>query len=361
MNITNLTHWASANSPWSYIGVGVAALLTLVLLLLAALLVSNAVRVAGRERRISALINQAGLLATSVQATGMWKFFGTTMGLPGGFRVVLFGFMEIALLACALRARDNVERGEDAGIDWFLVVALALSSGVMSSTDAASAQEVLMRVLVSVVVALLWTRDLMAAKRKARANGARRSGPVRWRITPERIFVWLRLADAIDTTVQGVEAGRRVSRYLRATDRAARSWRWPWSSEARADRARMRLTTHALMHGDPTEVHEQLADSAFNDALRRLGIGAPQTPQERPVLNVLSPFTRPFPPQDSPFSAAVNTLPPPPSGNPAKQARELHQQGLSYQEIGDRLGRSKTWAFNAVKGQTPASVNGHGG
>ena len=174
MSITTLTHWASASAPWSYLGAGFAALLALVLLVLAVLLVRNAIRAAGRQRRISALINLAGLLATSVQATGMWKFFGTTMGLPGGFRVVLFGFMEIALLACALRARDNVERGEDAGIDWFLVVALALASGVMSSTDAASAQEVLMRVLVSVVVALLWTRDLMAAKRKARANGARR-------------------------------------------------------------------------------------------------------------------------------------------------------------------------------------------
>lgn len=361
MSPTALMHWASANSPWSYIGAGLAALLTLVLLLLATLLVRNAVRVAGRERRISGLINVAGLLATSVQATGMWKFFGTTMGLPGGFRVVLFGFMEIALLACALRARDNVERGEDAGIDWFLVVALALASGVMSSTDAASVQEVLMRVLVSVVVALLWTRDLMAAKRKARANGARRSGPVRWRITPERIFVALRLADAVDTTVQGVEAGRRVSRYLRATDRAARSWRRPWSPEARAYRARMRLTTHALMHGDPTGVHEQLADSAFNDALKRLGIDAPQTPQERPVLNVLSSFTRPFPPQDKPFSEPVNTLPSAPPQDPAAQARVLQRQGLSYQQIGDRLGKSKTWAYNAVNGQAPASVNGHSG
>ncbi|MEY9909750.1 hypothetical protein ABIA35_005993 [Catenulispora sp. MAP12-49] len=361
MTTTTFTHWAAANAPWSYIGASVTAMLGLALLLVTALMGRNAIRATGRERRISALINVAGLLATSVQATGMWKFFSHTMGLPVGFRVVLFAFMEIALLACALRARDNVEKGNDAGIDWFLVVALALASGVMSSTDAASAQEVLMRVLVSLVVALLWTRDLMAAKKKARAAGGRRSGPVRWRITPERIFVALRLADAVDTTVQGVEAGRRVSRYLRATDRAARSWRRPWLPDARADRARMRLTTHALMHGDPSAVHEQLADSAFNDALKRLGIGATQTPQNRPVLNVLSPFTRPFPPQASPFSAPVNTLPSPQPADPVQQARELQRQGLSYQQIGDRLGRSKTWAFNAVNGQAPASVNGHGG
>lgn len=368
MNTNKLVHWASAHSPWSYLGAGVAALVALVLLLITLTMVRNAVRGAGRGRGITGLINLAALLATSVQASGMWKFFGTTMGLSIGFRILLFGFMEIAVLACGLRARDNVEKGDDAGIDGFLVVALALASGVMSSTDAASAQEVLMRVLVSVVVALLWTRDLMAAKKKARAAGGRRSGPVRWRITPERIFVWLRLADAVDTTVQSVEAGRRVSRYLRATDRAARSWRRPWSPEARSDRARMRLTQHALMHGDPTGVHEQLADSAFADALRRLGIAAKETPegpvepvQNRPVLNVLSPFTRPFPPQDSPFRAPVNTLASPPAANPVEQARELHQQGLSYQQIGDRLGMSKTWAFNAVNAQVPASVNGHVG
>lgn len=278
MNTTTLMRWASAHSPWSYIGASAALLVALVLLLVGGLMVRNAVRGAGRGRGITGLINLAALLATSVQASGMWKFFGNTMGLSTGFRVLLFGFMEIAVLACGLRARDNVEKGDDAGIDGFLVVALALASGVMSSTDAASAQEVLMRVLVSVVVALLWTRDLMAAKRKARAaGGARRSGPVRWRITPERVFVWLRLADAVDTDVSTVEAGRRVSRYLRATDRAARSWRRPWSPEARADRARMRLTQHALMHGDPTGVHEQLADSAFTDALRRLGIGASES------------------------------------------------------------------------------------
>lgn len=367
MNISTLIHWASAHSPWSYIGAGTAALVALVLLLIVLQATRNAVRSAGRERGITSLVNLAALLATSVQASGMWKFFGATMGLSIGFRILLFGFMEIAVLACGLRARDNVERGDDAGIDGFLVVALALASGVMSSTDAASAQEVLMRVLVSVVVALLWTRDLMAAKKKARAAGGRRSGPVRWRITPERVFVWLRLADAIDATVQTVEAGRRVSRYLRATDRAARSWRRPWSPEARADRARMRLTTHALMHGDPTAVHEQLADSAFTDALRRLGIGAQDAPaglaepvRNRPVLNALTPFTRPFPPQDSPFSPPVKTLPSTQSGDPVKQARELQRQGLSYQQIADRLGKSKTWAFNAVNAQAPTSVNGHG-
>src|SRR5690242_4818431 len=104
MNTTNLLSWSSTHS----VLLGAAALAALVVLVLAVRL-ARTIRAAGRERFISTLINFAALLATSVQASGMWKFFGATMGLPVGFRIVLFGFMEIALLACGLRARANVE------------------------------------------------------------------------------------------------------------------------------------------------------------------------------------------------------------------------------------------------------------
>lgn len=269
MNATSVTRWAAAHSPWSYLG----AVLVLLVVLLAVQHCVKAARRAGRGRGITVLINVAALLATSVQASGMWKFFGTVMGLPVGFRIVLFGFMEIALLACGLRARDNVEKGEDAGVDWFLVVALALASGVMASTDAASGQEALMRLVVSVVVAGLWTRDLMAAKRAARTPGARHSSRVRWRITPERILVALRLADATDMDVSTVDAGRRVARFLRKTDRERRGRRWPFTAKAIADRERLRMFRDALMrYGDPTEVYGTLAQTAYSEAMSRLGI-----------------------------------------------------------------------------------------
>ncbi|MFL6116305.1 MAG: hypothetical protein ACJ786_33870 [Catenulispora sp.] len=328
MNTATLVDWAVANPA---VVAGAAGVCLLTLLICAVRAVKRA-RAAGRERGITTLINLAALLATSVQASGMWKFFGAVMGLPVGFRIVLFGFMEIALLACGLRARANVEDGADAGVDGVLVWVLALASGVMSSTDASSAREALMRLLVAVVVALLWTRDLMAAKKAARAAGQakRRSGPVRWRITPERIAVWLRLADAIDTDVVTVDSARRVAKFLRVTDRERDGWRFPLTAKARAYRGRMKLIGDALRHGDPSEVHAKLSRAAFTDALTRLGIteatGESDSPEsesptesttlvggESPALKMLSGVSQPgniLTPGHPTFTQVVASLPP---------------------------------------------------
>jgi len=320
MTTTTLSHWATANPVVTASAAGVC----LLTLLIVAVRVVKRARAAGRERGITTLINVAALLATSVQASGMWKFFGAVMGLPVGFRIVLFGFMEIALLACGLRARANVEDGADAGVDGVLVWVLALASGVMSSTDASTVREALMRLLVAVVVALLWTRDLMAAKKTARAagNAKKRSGPVRWRITPERIAVWLRLADAIDTDVTTVDSARRVAKFLRVTDRERDGWRFPFTAKARAYRGRMKLIGDALRHGDPTEVHAKLSRAAFADALTRLGIAETaggsdspesESPTESPALKVIAGASQPgniLTPGHPVFTQVVASLPP---------------------------------------------------
>jgi hypothetical protein len=175
-----------------------------------------------------------------------------------------------------------VEKGGDAGIDGALVWVLALASGLMSSTDASTFREALMRILVSVVVALLWTRDLMAAKQVARKTGAeqRPAEKVRWRVRPDRIAVWLRLADAVDTTVVTVESARQVAKFLRVTDRERDGRQWPFTVKARAYRGRMRMISEALRHGDPTEVHRKLSAAAFAEAMNRLGVAPDAGPDQ---------------------------------------------------------------------------------
>lgn len=342
LTTSQMTAWASGHAV--LLAAAAAAALAVLVLVRR---IARAARAGGRDRAISGLINVAALLATSVQASGMWKFFGATMGLPVGFRVVLFSFMEIALLACGLRARANVEEGGDAGIDGVLVWALALASGVMSSTDAASFPEALMRVLVSVVVAALWTRDLMAAKKMARAaGGKRRSGPVRWRITPERVFVFLRLADAVDTDVSTVEAGRRVARYLKATDRLARPTllRLLTLAGPRAYRGRMKLIGDALRHGDPTQVHERLSKAAFADAMTRLGIApetqdesseteSEQTPEPSQTAELITP-------RDSEFAEVIASLPPVPveSANGRKRVAAASRPARRQASVTARVG-----------------------
>lgn len=273
MSTTQITHWVAGH------GILASAIAAAAVTVLGSTAVmARSFRRAGREKVITGLINIAAMMATSVQASGMWKFFGNTMGLPVGFRIVLFAFMEIALLATGLRARANVAEGGDAGIDGVLVWVLALASGLMSSTDASSAREGAMRVLVAVVVSLLWTRDLMAAKSKARkaAAGRKAAGPIRWRITSERIFVWLRLADAVDTDVSAIDAGRRMARFLKKQARARDGWAWPFTAKASARREALRMDRDALMrYGDPTAVYGALARTRYADTLRLLGIEDP--------------------------------------------------------------------------------------
>jgi hypothetical protein len=264
---TIMTHWASTAPTWQTAGIGISVLL-------AALWLAAKVRkvLTGHDPAdlITAVI---ALAATGYAGTGTWKYLGEAMGYGVDLKAFLVAVLEGAQIAEALRARKNIRELGTAGVDGIGLWVLTGISATLSTSVAGNVREALGRAVIPAVGAWLWERALAPQRRAARAR--RERGPVRWRITPERVFVWLRLADAVDTDVSTVEAGRRVSRYLRTTDRAARKWRRPWSPDARADRARMRLTQHALMHGDPTEVHEQLADSAFGDALRRLGIGAP--------------------------------------------------------------------------------------
>lgn len=270
MSITALTHWANSAPAWQLAVVGIV---TLGVLAAAAWILTRVRRFVDKHDPADVITAAVALGATAYAGTGTWKYLGEAMHYSLDLKVFLVAVLEGAQIAEALRSRKNIKESGVAGVDGVGLWALTSISAALSTSVAGNVREALGRAVVPMVGAWLWERALAPQRRAARARKAR--GPVRWRITPERIFVWLRLADAVDTDVSTVEAGRRVSRYLRATDRAARSWRRPWSPEARADRARMRLTTHALMHGDPAEVHEQLADSAFADALRRLGIAAP--------------------------------------------------------------------------------------
>jgi hypothetical protein len=275
MNTAQISEWISSHGLF----LGAVATVGLTALILGGYL-TRAARRAGHARVITTLVNFAALMATAVQASGMWKFFGNTMGLAVGFRIVLFAFMEIGLLATGLRARANVEEGGDAGIDGILVWVFALASGAMSSSDASTTREAAMRIVVAMVVALLWTRDLMAAKRKARktADGRKATTSIRWRITGERIFVWLRLADAVETDIAQLDAGRRVATFLRLKSRETNGWRWPLSAKARVNRQRLRMVRDALARsGESGEVYQTLAEQSRADAMRLLGVAADQT------------------------------------------------------------------------------------
>lgn len=169
----------------------------------------------------------AAAIATGVSAQGMWHFFEVVFpGLPVPLRVALFAFIEIGMLASAVRARrnmrDSAERAKtdplvrpSAGVDGTAVWVLTALTAVLSSLEAASPPEFIFRLAAPLVAAWLWERG-MAIERQ-RITGRSR---INWRLTPERLLVRLGLAEANDRTASEVDAHRRLTRVALAAKKA---------------------------------------------------------------------------------------------------------------------------------------------
>lgn len=216
-------------------------------------------------------------IATGVSAQGMWHFFEVVFpGLPVPLRVALFAFIEIGMLASAVRARknmrDSAERAKtdptvrpSAGIDGTAVWALTALTAVLSSLEAASPPEFIFRLAAPLVAAWLWERG-MAIERQ-RITGRSR---IHWRITPERFFVRLGLAEPTDRSASEVDAHRRLTRVALAAKRA-RALREAGAKPkkvtaalAKLDRALEKAVEHTALARDPK------AQSALLDQLATL-------------------------------------------------------------------------------------------
>jgi hypothetical protein len=213
---------------------------------------------AGRRPEDVLTVAAAGI-ATGVAAQGMWRFFGDVLGFSGPLRVLLFAFIELAVVTSAVRARDNTRRYGAAGLDGAAVWALTGLSAVLSSLDSRSAPEALFRLAAPVVAAWLWERGMSLERRRT----APRRG-VSWRLTPERIAVRLGLADPTDRTADEVAAHRRIARLARAAKRlrelpAGGSERAQRRARRRLDRAMARAVEHAGLAAQPARQEALLA------------------------------------------------------------------------------------------------------
>src|SRR5438309_9094103 len=156
----------------------------------------------GKDRsvKVRGLVALGTLMATMVQASGMWHFFGDVMHMSLAYKIVMFPFLEILILAFGLKA---LAQAEAAG-NWLIYAAmlwiLALSSGGMSASDSSGFREGLFRLLVAAVIAVLGTPDLLDLWLKARKKLAEQEGKpletLRWRFTPREIGIRLGLASA---------------------------------------------------------------------------------------------------------------------------------------------------------------------
>lgn len=194
----------------------------------------------------------AASIATGVSAQGMWRFSGDVLGFDGPLRLLLFAFIEVAVITSAVRARRNMRENYSAGIDGVAVWALTGLSAVLSSMDARSLAEALFRLAAPLVAAWLWERG-MAIERHRITGRAR----INWRITPERVMVRVGLAEASDRTASEVDAHRRLTRVALAAKRA-RALRAAGASDRRMrvaltklDRAMDRAVEYTGLAADP--------------------------------------------------------------------------------------------------------------
>ncbi|MEU0521552.1 hypothetical protein [Streptosporangium sp. NPDC006007] len=157
----------------------------------------------------------AASIATGVSAQGMWRFSGDVLGFDGPLRLLLFAFIEVAVITSAVRARRNMRENYSAGIDGIAVWTLTGLSAVLSSMDARSLAEAVFRLAAPLVAAWLWERGM--AIERHRITGRHR---INWRLTPERMLVRVGLAEVSDRTASEVDAHRRLTRVALAAKRA---------------------------------------------------------------------------------------------------------------------------------------------
>ncbi|WP_211370692.1 hypothetical protein [Nonomuraea turkmeniaca] len=196
-------------------------------------------------------------IATGVSAQGMWRFSEDVLGLDGPLRLLLFAFIEIAIITSAVRARRNMRENYSAGIDGIAVWALTVLTAVLSAMDARSLPEAVFRLAAPLVAAWLWERGMAIERHRIRGTGR-----INWRLTPERVMVWLRLAETTDRTAGEVDAQRRLTRLALAAKRA-RELRDVGAPERNRRAALARL------------------DKAFESAAEHTGLGRDSVMQER--------------------------------------------------------------------------------
>ncbi|MBB4916352.1 hypothetical protein ACFY19_24270 [Streptosporangium saharense] len=233
----------------------------------------------------------AASIATGVSAQGMWRFSGDVLGFDGPLRLLLFAFIEVAVITSAVRARRNMRENYSAGIDGIAVWTLTGLSAVLSSMDARSLAEAVFRLAAPLVAAWLWERGM--AIERHRITGRHR---INWRLTPERMLVRVGLAEVSDRTASEVDAHRRLTRVALAAKRA-RALREAGASDRK-------------MRGALTKL-----DKAMDRAVEHTGLAVDSARQEALLSQIGALYNT---------SALIDLTPPVPWAPEEEQPRMAH-------------------------------------
>ncbi|GGS66544.1 hypothetical protein GCM10010156_26760 [Planobispora rosea] len=285
------------------VGAAIICVAALIILVAGYLIVRAAARVATRlfhryvaPRPVEDILTiVAASIATGVSAQGMWRFSSDVLGFDGPLRLLLFAFIEVAVITSAVRARRNMRENFSAGIDGIAVWALTCLTAVLSSMDARSPAEAVFRLAAPLVAAWLWERGMAIERHRITGRGR-----IHWRVTPERLLVRVGLAEVSDRTASEVDAHRRLTRVALAAKKA-RALREAGASErkmraalAKLDREMDRAVEHTGLAADPARQEALLAQigALYNtSALIDLRPPVPWAPE--PETSTASPAPSP--------------------------------------------------------------------
>ncbi|WP_067722921.1 hypothetical protein [Nocardia yamanashiensis] len=188
--------------------------------------------------RVLTLVTSA--IASVVAAQGMFSFFTGIAGMPKPLVFATFAFIELMVVASAMRARRSQIDTGSGGVDGIAMWVLTILSGVLAATHAATVGEWLLRLIAPLVAAWGWERSMALERRKLTGK----AGGMNWRISPQRLLVRWGITDPTDRTTAEVAIERRLADLARAADsvRLARTT----SAGDRAERRALRRLHRAI-------------------------------------------------------------------------------------------------------------------
>lgn len=225
-----------------------------------------------RAPRVAFACYAAAAASLMVSTNTSWRFFDQVLHIPTAYgeRYLMFAVAEVALVVCGAGMAVNVHRdgrpGSFRAMVWAMVIAMSYMAWAMSTPEEAIGRILLGPVLGTIMLHLGLGLELRA--RHQRASTIARIG----RELRERCLSRLGLAD------DGRDAAQRT-RDRKAYKAAAlsRPLRWPWSRQARLERALLA----AGVADDPAMKDRMLARLAVVHHAETLSRLTPPSPWQR--------------------------------------------------------------------------------
>lgn len=337
-----------------------------VVLLVAVARLAKAARRAGDARVVQVV---ALLVTMSYSGLTSWQWATTRLHAPVWERGIVFAAFEVVMLAFAVASRENRLRDGRSGWQHGATMFFAALMSLMALQVAGSPLVAAVRFGGGPLAALLLFHSLLGLE--LRHQGTERENLIRSALRElrerivSRLGIGRRGADsaeiarnrAADKAVK-LASRRRLGRFAAASLSKAVDAAQHGLSEDDAAVAEAAVVARVVRRKSIAGLHGIAARHVW-----RASHTVPEPAEEddpEPVLQPLAPVIYPLPQrpllpsfQPVPAAFAPQVIP---SRTDEEWARKLRSKGLSFEQIGTRLGRSKSWAHRASH-DVPA-VNG---